>query len=53
MAEAAEDKEDIYEILGSIGACRLATHIPCVQVTAVVSLTPAHSVVRLLKPHAS
>ena len=43
MAEAAEDEEDVYEILGSIGACRPATHIPCVQVTAVVPLAPAHN----------
>ena len=42
MAKAVEDEEDIYEILGSVGACRPATHMPCVQVTVVVPLAPAH-----------
>ena len=42
-AKAADDEEHIYEILGSIGACRPATHIPCVQVTVLVPLAPAHN----------
>ena len=44
MAEAAEDEEDLYETLGSIGACRPATHVPCVQVTAIVPLALVHNV---------
>ena len=51
MAKAAEDEEHIYEILGSIGACRPATHIPCVQVTPLL-LSHQHTVsARLLNSH--
>ena len=43
-AKAAESEGNIYETLGSIGACRPATYVPCMQVTILVPLAPAHNI---------